>query len=1049
LAELVDTAYRLMTGAVRRYDGSVDKFVGDAVVAIFGAPVAHEDDPERAIRAAFDLRRDIQALGTRVDQPLNVRVGINVGEVIVKAFGSEARADYTAIGNAVNLASRLQGKAADGEILISDGAAHRVKGVFEVEAVSPFSVKGRKALLRAHRVLRELKAFSKVSLGERVELTEFIGREFEMETLASLLDKTLEGRGQVAVIRGETGVGKSRLVYEFYHRHAKERADWFTGRCTSYGSAVPHQPLAELLRRMAGIEEVDLADVRRRKLRAMVRGLSKHGRRRTADSASSREIQGALEIALGIDDPSNPLHRFEPPERRDLISRAIQWTLMSHARHRPVVYVFEDIHWADDLSLDFLDRLTLAAHQAPMLLLFITRPLVSHHLPEQAVVTQLTLEELSDEQSALLLRHLLHLEDLPPEIEEFMLQRTRGNPFFVEEMTLALRDRGVLEATAEGLRLARPLEEAEVPDTLEALILARLDHLEIKVRHVIQCASVIGQEFGVRVLENVTEVRERLQEAIGKLLTADFILEKSTLPELEYLFRNALTQEVTYHTLLRRRRALYHLKIAQVIEQIYHDRLDEHLELIAHHYFHGGAGEEARAHLKRAAEKCKFLDANIAAIDFTERLLEVLRKRLGGGRLHAAEIGEVLLDLGRLHYVTGDFAASERFYREAISHAQRWKLREHRLTALRNIGDVLRLLGRGGEGERSIRAALRACGPRDAPMRAKCHLNLGVLLMSLGRLSQAKRELEQFFRWSKRHASNVRDRYLASANLGLICQRLGDMDAAQVSLERACGLAEEMGRRRESAESLLNRALLDIDCGRLREARQRLARSLRTAEAIDHGRLSRLCRLALAEVAHHRGRLAEAAEINTALLTEAESDGHSYLQAVTRLNLAQIRLAQGHAEEAAKWIAEAERLAAEVRDDSLLPLIHGTAALTSLASGEIEQAAENAKRALTAARAVGDPREMTFALRVSGETHLASDDPVRACQQLAKAEEVARRAGLRREIALALARRAEAEVHRAGGDPERMISEAQGLADDLGDAVLIRHIRQLGSMRSI
>jgi class 3 adenylate cyclase/tetratricopeptide (TPR) repeat protein len=1048
LASLVNEAYKEMETAIRRYDGLVDKFVGDAVLAVFGAPIAHEDDPERAVRAALDLREAIAGLGLRLGLPLFVRVGINAGEVVLRAFGSERRADYTAIGDAVNLASRLEGSAAEGEILISHRVARSVRGVFRTEALPPLELKGKAKSVRAHRVLGEIKRFSKVSLGERVELTEFIGRELELETLAGLLRRTVEGRGQVAVIKGEGGVGKSRLVYEFYHSHAKERVDWFTGRCLSYGASVPFQPFAELLRRIADIEESDGPRERRKKISALVGRRTKREGGRAERGRAPGGIREALEIVLGTDEPSNPLHGLEPQDRRKALFAAVRWVLTAQAKRRPTVYVFEDIHWADDLSLSLLDTLVKTADQATVLLLIVTRPSLAHRFPDQAGFTQISLPELGQDQSALLIRHLLHLHRIPPEVEDFILKRTGGNPFFVEEVALTLREQGVLVPAGKGLRLARPLEEAHVPDSLESLIISRLDHLDNRVRQVIQCASVIGQEFRLRVLENVTEARERLQTALAQLLESDFIIEKSLLPEIEYLFRNTLTQEVTYHTLLRRRRAIYHLRVAQALERLYPDRLDEHVELIAHHAFWGEDNERARHYLRLAAEKCKFLDANLAAIDFSERLLLVLRERLGGAPDFSKEIGDVLLDLGRLHYLTGDLAASEKHYREAMEHAGRFELRDHLVVALRNIGDVLRLRGRPREGEKAVRQALRRCGPEDRPARAACHLNLGVILMETGRLPEARRQMESFFEWARTGAENIRQRYIASANLGLICRHMGDLGAAQTALDRACGLAEEMGRRREQAEALLNRAGLDMDRGDLREAKRRLDRSLRLAKEIDHGRLILTARLALAELAHCRGRLPEAAALTRDLLEEAERQGHEHLIIAGRVNLAQIRLAQGHVEEAGQSIAEARRLSDDEGDHSVESQILATQAEINLARGEPETASRHIRKALAVARARGMERELIFALRAAGRIALATGDPLRANTHLNEAGEIATRLAAKRELAWILLEQAELRARQGQIPSPDLIEQLSALAEDVEDGVLVQSLRRVTALRT-
>lgn len=1032
LAEIVDEAYGAMEAAVTRYEGIVDKFVGDAVMAIFGTPLAHEDDPERAVRAGLDLLRSIQAIGRRRQLPLNARVGIATGQVIIKVFGTSRRADYTAIGDAVNLASRLEQRAAPGEVLITEPVARQVQGLFEVDSLAPVEIKGKSQPVAVHRVLREVKSF-KSALSVRATVSPFVGRAAELRTLAELLDRACEGEALAVSLRGEAGVGKSRLLYELFHRHARLRADWYTGRCTSYGGSIPFQPLSELVRRMAEIEEADPVPVRRRKVAQLVDGLTGRSGKRNGGAT----LRPALEHLLSISRRDSPIHGLSPRDRKERLFTALIEVARRAGQRRPTVLVFEDLHWADAHSLEFLQRLTADGTVRQLLVITVSRPTRDLGLPPSGRQRELSLSELSPEDSARLLNHLLGSTRMAPSVDQFLTRRCQGNPFFVEEMALALRESGDLVEEGGVLRFARPMGQIQVPATLEALILSRLDRLEARARQVVQCASVIGQEFRERVLRHVTEMSDRLHTALTTLMARDLILEKAAQPEMEYLFRHIITRDVAYHSLLSRRRRLYHLRIAQAIEQLYPDRLEEHVELLAHHYFLGGASEEARQHLRRAAEKCRLLDANLAALDFTERLLIVLRTRLGPTAEVAREIADALLELGRLAMLTGDYAGAETRYREAAAHAKANRLRVPHLVALRNLGEILRLRGRPAEGVQVLKRALAACGTRDAALRATCDHNLGVQLLYLGRLREAGAAFSRFLRHARSRGGDARQLYAATANLGLVQHALGRLREAARLLTRAGELAEEIGRRREVAESLLNLARVEIDRGCLEEAHACLQRSLHLAEAVDHGRLIPNIRLCLSEVAHHRGRFEEAEALTASLLHEAREGGQEHMETVLCLNLAQICLAQGRLEEAESHIIAAESTAQAREDRSLLAPILAVRAQIAAARGRLEEARRAIQRALRAQRDVGGNRDEAFLSRAEGAVELAAGDGRAARRHAQRAIRLAEKQGLAREAAHAHALAARIDRGHPNGKTSRHRQRARVLAAGVGDEALL------------
>jgi class 3 adenylate cyclase len=753
--QLLEEMFQRIQGVVDKYAGVVERYIGDAVMALFGAPTAHGDDWERAVRASIEIRDSVIQVGSERGLSLNTRGGIAYGEVVLQPMDVGGRLDFRTVGDAANMAARLQVRAGPGEILVSDRLHRLIKGAFETEALPSFTPKGKTHPVVCHRVIRATKASGKATLGEKLDLSVFVGRGQELATLVRTMGQVREGAGHAVLITGDAGVGKSRLVYEFYHREAKGNLGWYTGRCSPFGASIPFEPVAGLLRRMAGIETADSRDDQKRKLGDLLRRTVPRQIRGAPPAPPRKEVRSALRALLGLDSPDSPLQRIEPRQRRERMSACLGSFFLAHARSRPTVYVFEDIHWADTASLEFLDSLMLRMDGTGALMLLLARPTLEHSFPPGTTITEIHLSELDSRDSSQLIRRIMGTSRMPKDVAEMILSRTGGNPYFVEEVIVALREQGIVESHGRSVRLKKPFVDAQLPDTLGAVILSRLDRLEARVGHVIKCASVIGREFRFRLLSQVCDIERNLESTLGELETAQFIVEKSAIPELEYVFRHALTQEVAYDTLLAKRRALYHRRVAQALEQIYPDRIDEFQEMIAHHYYRGGAGEEARAHLSRAAQKCRLLGASSSAIEHTEQLLDVLVSRLGGGPELAEAIGDALLDLGRLNYLTADYATAEAEYLKAVQHAEKRRLRRHRIAALRNLGVVHRLRGRPDEGAKVIRRALRLCRDGEEELRAGCHLNLGVVFRAAGDLKRAQTEFEQFFRWANESSTSL------------------------------------------------------------------------------------------------------------------------------------------------------------------------------------------------------------------------------------------------------------------------------------------------------
>ncbi|MFH0792728.1 MAG: tetratricopeptide repeat protein, partial [bacterium] len=734
MKEIVDRCYAIMGDAVSAYDGKMDKFIGDCVMALFGAPIAHEDDPERAVRCSRQIREKIQELGKELEVSLNISVGINCGEVVVGAFGTESKLDYTAIGDTVNLASRLQGKAGSGEIFIGEQVFRRVRNVFDCEFVGALDIKGKRDKINCYRFNADREKSDKAGLRERIHVTPLVGREGELEKFTSAFDSADGGEGKVVILSGEAGVGKSRLTFELFKARESRDKNWLLGRFLSYGQNIPYLPFIEIIKKLAGIEDTESREEARNRLRAACEE-AVPGDKATGD---------ALEFLLALNPVSSPLLLIEAKDRKKKIFDAVSNLFRGLAAHKPLVLVIEDLHWSDPISLDLLHHIIPQIANQRVLLVLNHRPYFFHQWPAGVAYVEINLKELSAAESALLLRQLLNIEGLDPEFEKRLLRKAEGNPFYVEELVLSLRDQGLLEwdeATGKW-RITKPVDQVHIPDTVQGLVLARIDRLEGTLRGILQCASVIGMGFRYVILEKLIAIEEELTTYLTRLVDMEHLFERSRIPELLYLFKHVVTREVTYNTLLRRRRQFFHGKIGEILEEIYFGRLDEHYEIIAHHYYSSDNAKKAIEYLDKAGEKSKLLFANEAAIDFYQKLIETIDGLKQKTQEHQVLKIKTHINLGIVKKLVGDYNGSIAAYEAAMKLAAEFDVSDLRAVSNRNIADVLRFRG---EHDRALKHLETACSiwqeTGNTAEEATCYNSIGVVYKSQGRYSEA---IEQF-----------------------------------------------------------------------------------------------------------------------------------------------------------------------------------------------------------------------------------------------------------------------------------------------------------------
>jgi class 3 adenylate cyclase/tetratricopeptide (TPR) repeat protein len=613
--QVMDGCFRTLMDEIHKYEGTINQFTGDGVMAIFGAPIAHENHAQRASYAALSIQKALLEYGEKVKKKhgldFQMRIGLNSGPVVVGSIGDDLRVDYTAIGDTTNLAARVQQAAKPGEIWMSQETRNLVQDFFQEELVGETELKGKAQPQKLFRVISEHPGIrTRFDAGIARGMTKFVGRRLEIETLKAALDRAKEGEAQVVDVVGEAGVGKSRLIYEFQNA-VGSNATILTGVCVQYGRIINFLPVMDVVKAAFGIRVgMDENEVGHQ-----------IAERSTAGLAAMIPFYRNL-LSLKVEDLQ--FNSLNPEGRKFGTFEAVKSLLLSLSQEKPLVLFIEDVHWIDKISEELFTYFSRCIQGHGILMITAYRPAVSPPWAQGAHYQRMGLETLSSDASLRLVRNLLGGLPLEPALEQKIVEKTGGNPFFMEEIVRDLLDQRDLVKEGDRYVCTRPIEHCAVPETVQGVLAARMDRLSEDLKHTMQVASVIGRDFAFRLLKSIMELGEELRVRLTNLVGLEILYEKALYPELEYIFKNALTQEVAYESLLKQRRQEIHGRIARAIEELYANRLEPHYELLAHHYERSGKAEKASEYLMLAAEKSNQSMAAQTAYVFFKQALKVV-----------------------------------------------------------------------------------------------------------------------------------------------------------------------------------------------------------------------------------------------------------------------------------------------------------------------------------------------------------------------------------------------------------------------------------------
>jgi class 3 adenylate cyclase/tetratricopeptide (TPR) repeat protein/ribosomal protein L40E len=616
--QIMDECFKILMEEIHSVEGTINQFTGDGIMALFGAPVAHEDHAQRACYAALSIQRAIAEYGEKVRNDtgaeFKMRLGLNSGLVIVGSIGDDLRMDYTAVGDTTNLASRMESIASPGTIVVSKNTYRAAKDFFEFKSIGKVEIKGKREPQESYELIKASEVGTRIEASIAKGLTKFVGRKREIDTLKEAYSKARSGSGQIVGIVGEAGVGKSRLLLELRHTLPVGETIYLEGRCLHFGGSIPYLPILDILRSYFEIKEEDREFVIKKKMEDKTQQLDE---RLKSALPSFQEL-----LSLKVDDGA--YLQIEPQQKRERCFEAIRDLFIRESERQPIVLVVEDLHWIDRTSGDFLGYLIDWLANIRILLILLYRPEYTHGWGSKSYYSKIGVDQLSTKSSVILVQNILEGGEVVPELRDLIINRAGGNPLFVEELTHSLLENGSIERKDHQYVLIRKASEIEVPDTIQGIIAARLDRVEENLKRIMQVASVIGREFAYRVLQTIMGMREELKSSLINLQGLEFIYEKRLFPELEYIFKHAMTQEVAYNSLLHKRRKEIHEKIGNAIEELYPDRLEEYYELLAYHYVRCDNKQKAVEYLKLANQKAIKVSAMEDALAYFEEVMNLL-----------------------------------------------------------------------------------------------------------------------------------------------------------------------------------------------------------------------------------------------------------------------------------------------------------------------------------------------------------------------------------------------------------------------------------------
>jgi class 3 adenylate cyclase/tetratricopeptide (TPR) repeat protein len=896
---LLDPALQHMMDAVHRFEGTVNQVLGDGIMALFGAPVAHEDHAVRACYAALAMQTAMRQYAEEVRRShgleMQARVGLNSGEVVVRAIGNDLHMDYSAVGQTTHLAARMEQLATPGSIRLTAATLRLAEGLVQVNTLGQFPVKGLTEPVEVFELVGASTIRGRLQASAVRGLTRFVGRQQELMALQQAVERAGAGHGQVVALVGEAGVGKSRLAYEFVHSHHTQEWSVLESASVSYGKATPYFPVIDLLKRYAHVEEHDDT----RTIRAKVTG-----QLLTLDEALHETIPALLSLLDALPEDS-PFLKLDPPQRRQRTLDALKRLLLRESQEQPLLLVFEDLHWIDSETQALLDSLVESLPTAQLLLLVNYRPEYIHGWGSKTYYTQLRLDQLPPVRADEFLQALLGDDASLKPLTQLVIARTEGNPFFLEESVRTLVETGVLVGEHGAYRLAQALPTVQVPATVQAVLAARIDRLPPEDKRLLQTAAVIGTEVPLSLLQAIAEVPEdAVHRGLAHLQAAEFLDEARLFPEREYTFRHALTHEVAYSSLLQERRRVLHACIVEALEALARDRLAEHVERLAHHALRSEVWDKALTYCWQAGDKAMTRSAHREAVEYYEQALNTLPHLPETWDMREQAI-DLRLALHPALDLSGNLGRMLAYLREAETLAET-------LDDARRLGHVSSFLSLHfcdmGTYDQAIAAAQRALAlataSGDGVLRSRTHYYLGIAYQAQGAYRRAIDHFGQTaasIKGAQRHerfGHAVLPAVSSRAWLAVCHAELGQFTEGSALGDEGLQIAEVVDHPGSLVFALWGSGLLSLRRGDLPRALLLLERAAHINQGVDFPALFTRLAAALGAAYTLAGRVADAVPLLTQALEQTTAGTLIAWQELCCLSLGEAQVLTGHLEEA-------------------------------------------------------------------------------------------------------------------------------------------------------
>lgn len=960
--KIMNDAFDLLIAAVDRFGGTVARLMGDAILAFFGAPTAHEDDPQRAVLAGLAI---LEAIGPYREQlrrepgiDFNVRVGINTGLAVVGRVGSDAAGEYTAMGDAVNVAARMEQSARAGSVQIAQDTYALVAPLFEVKALGGITVKGKSQPVSAYEVLGPKSEPGQLrGLGNLGISSPLVGREAELLVAKKALDRLIAGEGSILTILGEAGIGKSRLLAELHQAReagtsSTAQLRWLEGHTLSYSQGLSYWPFQEILRDYAGINEEDGETAAWAKLESAVNELA---------GAEAVELLPYLASLLSLPVSAAYAERIEYLDAGDLgrqIYRATRLFFRTLAQREPLVLVFDDVHWMDRASAGLLEHLLPLVSRVPLLICGLSRPdaetavaILQQAIQEKYAgrYIQIDLTPLSAGASDRLVHNLLEISGLPRNVRQMMIGKADGNPFYLEELVRELIASGAItrDPTTGRWQAIRPIEQLALPDSIQGLLLARIDRLDEPLKRVIRRAAVIGRSFLYRILDYLVEDKVDLVQGLDRLEDAQLIRQKQRIPELEYVFKHALAQEAAYDSILLEERRKLHARVGAAIEVTMADRLDEFYGLLAHHYSAAQQWNKAQEYLFKAGDQAGRIAADAEALASYRRAMDAYA-RVRGDAWDALDRSRLERKMGEALYRLGDHAQARTYLKRAMAllghelPASRWGIRlaiiraivrqaGHRLLPALFLRDtqsspdpqLVEIYETGTalgwavvfyNAEYFVMMTLQNLNLVEQAGYTAGSASIAAAVGTAASIAGRYRLAERYFRLSATYAQEVESsRAAVQLEIGLTSHfnLLGELDKLFEHAIKGAELGRAIGDLRAWGLSISNLAWFYWYRGQYEPAREKCEALLAAAEESSDGQLEIWGRVPYGCILLRLGRLSEACQMLQAALEIASELPDYFYQGGSAAWLGRAYLALGEQERAITIVEKSGREIAE------------------------------------------------------------------------------------------------------------------------------------------